>query len=340
MNVKVIIALALGLVVGGVSTCFYLDARASAGEESGAVLAMDGKQYTMDQLPPAAARALFEVEKEAWDRQQQIIVGAAGEMYVQSKVKESGKDRQAVLMEVMGLSSPTDEQIQAFYDENKERIPAPFEQVKEQINNFLVGQDLQQKREQLTERLRTELGMKVMLAEPEAPLSVIDTEGFPSRGNPNAKVTVVKFADYQCPHCGDAARTMDELMESVGDKVRMVYMDFPINGSGISRDVALGAVCADEQDKFWEYNKAAYSQQASLSHDSKLTLAADLKLDMDVFNACLATDRPEEKVARSESEAERLGLTGTPAFFVNGKTLQPANLGEGLESAVRKAAGL
>ncbi|WP_281647486.1 thioredoxin domain-containing protein [Parendozoicomonas sp. Alg238-R29] len=340
MNPKVLLALGLGLVVGGLSTFIYLDKNVKSDTAAQAVLAMQGKEYSVEQLPPAAARALFEVRREAWGRQNQIISGAAGEMYVQEKVKESGRDRQDVLMEVMGLSSPSEEQLKAFYEENKNRIPAPYEQVKEQIHNFLIGQDLQQKREQLTDRLRDELGMKVLLPEPEAPLTVIDTQGFPSKGNTSAQYTVVKFADYQCPHCANAAEAMDELMEDIGDKVRLVYMDFPINRSGVSRDVALGAVCADEQGKFWEYNKVAFSQQSSLNEGSKMTLAEGLGLDMSAYNECLTSDRPENKVARSEAEAERLGLTGTPAFFINGKVLQPENLADGLGAAIRKAAGI
>ena len=340
MNPKVLLALGLGLVIGGASTFFYLQGQPEADGHPNAVLAMQGKEFTADELPPAAARAMFDVDLEAWERKVQIVSSAAGEMFVQDKIKESGSDRQDVLMDVMGLEAPTEEAMQAFYNENKDRILTPYEQVREQIQNFLVGQDLQQKREALTERLRNELGMKVLLQEPQAPSTVIDTDGFPSKGNPSAAHTLIKFADYQCPHCADAAESLEKVMEEVGENVRLVYMDFPINRSGISRDVALGAVCADEQGKFWEYNEAAFQQQRTLNENSKTTLAEGLGLDMAAYQACLDSDRPEKKVARSEAEAERLGLTGTPAFFMDGKALQPENLNEGLEQAVRQAAGL
>ncbi|MTI12031.1 DsbA family protein [Sansalvadorimonas verongulae] len=339
MNPKVLLALGLGLVIGGASSFFYLQGKPQAVGQSSAVLAMQGKEYTIDQLPPAAARAMFDIEREAWTRKTHIVSSAAGEMYVQEKIKESGDDRQDVLMDVLGLEEPTEEAMQAFYNENKERIPAPYEQVREQIQNFLAGQDLQQKRAELTERLHDELGMKVLLQEPQAPFTVIDTDGFPSKGNPSAAHTLIKFADYQCPHCADAAETLNKVMEAAGNNIRLVYMDFPINRSGISRGVALGAVCADEQGMFWEYNDTAFKQQHSLNENSKITLAEGLGLDMAAYQTCLDSDRPEKRVARSEAVAERLGLTGTPAFFMDGKALQPENLREGLEQAVRQAAG-
>ncbi len=341
MNLRTLLVFVLGLIVGGAALWLYPWQDSSQGASGGgAVLALSGNSYTVEQLPPAAARAIFEVDQEAWQRKSQILSGAAGEMFIQKKVKESGKSREDVMTEVFELATPTDEQVQAFYDENKARIPAPFEQIKEQIRNYLTAQELQQKRENLTSRLKSDEGLKVLLAEPEAPLTVIDTKGFPSKGNEQAKVTIVEFADYQCPHCSHATNSVNELMEEIGDKVRLVYMDFPINSSGISRDVALGAVCADEQGKYWDYNKAAFADQSALNDDSKMSLAEQVGLDMDVFNSCLASDRPETKVVHAEQEAERLGLTGTPSFFVNGKSIQPADLGEGLKTAIKQAAGI
>ena len=339
MDLKLPLGLVLGAVIGGGAT-FLLNSHGATDPASEPVLAMGGVKYTLSDLPPAASRAVFDVEREAWARKAQIISGAAGEMYVKDEVEKSGRDRQEVVVELLNLQEPTDEEINAFYKQNKERIPAPLDQMREQIRNYLMSQGMQAGREALNERLREEQGMEVLLAKPEAPMNVIDTKGFPIKGNPDAKVTLVKFADYQCPHCYVAAETLDEMMEQVGNKIKMVYMDFPINGSGVSRQVALGAVCADEQGKFWEYNKTAFAKHGELNEQSQVELAKELGLDMDAFDRCLASDRPEQRVQRAEAEAERLGLTGTPSFFVNGKSLQPENLEDGLVQAVRDAAGL
>ncbi|MCL6271346.1 DsbA family protein [Sansalvadorimonas sp. 2012CJ34-2] len=339
MDIKLPLALVLGAVVGSGAT-FLLSGKPAENVTSDAVLSMGGVNYALEDLPPAVSRAVFDIDNEAWQRKVQVITGAAGEMFVKAEVDSSGRDRQAVVTELLDLREPAEEDITSFYESNKDRIPAPLDQVRDQIRNYLMGQGMQAGRDALTERLRQEKGMKILLAKPEAPLNVIDTQGFPVKGNPQAKTTLVKFADYQCPHCYVAAETLDELMEQVGDKVKMVYMDFPINSSGISREVALGAVCADEQGKFWEYNKAAFIQHRSLNEDSRLNLAKELGLNMETFESCLASDRPEKKVARAEDEAERLGLTGTPSFFVNGKVLQPENLEDGLVEAVREAIGL
>ena len=337
MNFKIPLALAIGLVVGGAGTYLFQD---QADKASDVVLTMKGVEYALEDLPPAAARAFFDIEKESWNRKNQILSSAAGEVYIQQKAEASGRKRQEVLIEELGLKQPTDDEINAFYEQNKARISAPLDQVREQIRSYLMGLGLQAKRTELTERLQTEQGLQILLAKPEAPLTVIDTKGYPVKGNPSAKVTLVKFADYQCPHCAVAAKTLDGLMEEFGDQVKMVYMDFPISSSGISRDIALGAVCADEQGQFWEYNQMAFEQQSSLTEESKVTLAQAVGLDMEAYNECLATERPGERVARAEEEAERLGLTGTPAFFVNGQSIQPANLREGLVDAVREAAGI
>ncbi len=119
------------------------------------------------------------------------------------------------------------------------------------------------------------------------------------------------------------------------------WLDTKVSGSsGISRTVALGAVCVDEQGKYWEYNNAAYQQQSTLSYENHMVLADILSLDKEVFAQCMASDRPETRVAKGEAEAERLGLTGTPAIFVNGKAVRPTDLHDGLKTAIKKIAQL
>ncbi len=339
MTTKLILGLVIGVAAGGAATYYAMQSEI-VHHSSDAILALSGKHYTLNELPAAAAQGLHDIEMQAWLQKQQLLQGAAGEIYVQTIMKQSGQDRQTVLADILGMEDYSDDALQAFYEENKERIPAEFDEVKEQIRSYLIGQNVQLKRKELIDRLQAEEGLEVLLPQPEAPMSIIDVEGFPMKGNPKAHTMVVKFADYQCPHCKDAAMTLNSLAAEMGDKISMVYIDFPINQSGVSRNVALGAVCAGEQGKFWEYNTAAYQQQAMLTHESPMAIARQLNLDETSFTQCLASDRPEQLVSKGEAEAERLGITGTPAIYVNGRAIRPTNLGDDLKATVKKAAGL
>ena len=330
---RTVITFVIGLVLGCASTVVY---QQTVSGSSSPLLSLDGKAYTLDDLPPTAGRLFYEIDKEAWERKVQLLSGAAIELFVDRQVADTGESREKVLDGLLNIKVPTEEEINAFYEENRDQLQAPLEQIKDQIRDYLSNRDVQQQRNRLLTQLREEHAMDIPIAEPRPPLTVINTTGFPSKGPADAAFTLVEFADYQCPHCAQAARTLDSLVEQMNGSVRLVHMDFPIHRSGISRDVALGAVCADEQGKFWEYHKAAFARQQTLDTDSKSELARELELDLPAFEACLASDRPETRVSRAEAEARRIGVTGTPAFYLNGKVLQPENVSQGLIDTIRQ----
>ncbi|MEZ5449825.1 MAG: thioredoxin domain-containing protein [Thiolinea sp.] len=164
----------------------------------------------------------------------------------------------------------------------------------------------------------------------------INVEGLPAKGPEDAKVVLVEFADYQCPHCKHAGDALKPIAEQFKDDLRIVYADFPINRSGVSRKVAEGAACAFQQDKFWEYNALAFDSQRDLKADSAKKLAEELKLDMEAFDKCLASDYPAQQVARGEEEGKRLGVDATPSLFLNGRRLHLNDLAAELPKEIEQ----
>ena len=332
---KTVVALVSGLIIGAAG--FYLAQPMLETEaDPEAVLRFNDKNYTLEDLPLPATLALYDMDMDSWQRKRSMLTSSVAEIYVQEKSRETGKGREETLKEILDLQTPTDAEIVAFYEQNKARIPAPLEQVRAQINNYLMGEQVQSKRDQLVEKLKADLGLEILIPEPAAPMTVIASDGYPAKGSDKPVLTIVKFADYQCPHCKVASNTLKRIMAEHGDQLRLIYMDFPINSSGISRGVAKGGVCADEQGRFWDYNGAAYDVQSSLNDNSSMGLAEQLELNIDSFRSCMDSDRPELKVKASEQEAERLGITGTPALFVNGRKINPSDLEAGLETEIKR----
>ena len=175
------------------------------------------------------------------------------------------------------------------------------------------------RRNDIISRIKSEGGFELLLETPQAPPIVINTRGRPVRGNPSAPITLVEFADYQCPRCKNAVTIFNHLLAQYPDDIKLVHMDFPINSSGISRVVAYGAACAQSQGKFWEYHDLAFTQQDTLNRNSPAKLAASVGLDMERFGACMQDSSARQKVQASESEAKRLGLRRTPSLFVDGR---------------------
>lgn len=150
----------------------------------------------------------------------------------------------------------------------------------------------------------------------------------PFLGDPNAPVVMVEFGDFQCPFC---ARFFRETESKIIDKyvktgkVKFVYRDFPLTSiHSVAQKAAEAAECADEQNKFWEYHDLLYQRQQLISEENLKMWARELRLDLDKFSSCLDSGKYTDEVDKDFSDGQSLGVSGTPATFVNGRMLAGA----------------
>lgn len=146
--------------------------------------------------------------------------------------------------------------------------------------------------------------------------------GSPQYGPSDAWVTVVEFADFQCPYCAKAAATVHQIeLAFPAADVRVVFKHLPLDFHEHAMPAALAAQCAFEQGAFWEIYNALYNDVSLLS-DANLEAAAErLGLDLTAWKACLASEAAKQAVAGDVALADELGVSGTPTFFVNGYEL-------------------
>jgi protein-disulfide isomerase len=166
-------------------------------------------------------------------------------------------------------------------------------------------------------------------------LSTIETgqseDGAPALGPADAPVTIVEYADYQCPHCRNfSVNTLPEVVKNyvVPGKVRYVYKNATVLGEE-SQWAAMAALCAADQGHFWEYDELLFNRQqgenqGTFSRDNLKQFAADLGLDTATFNECLDSNKYASKVADQTQEARSRGVKGTPSFFVNDEFVEGA----------------
>lgn len=158
----------------------------------------------------------------------------------------------------------------------------------------------------------------------------VDTTGFSAvsskqpRGNLQSVVTVTEYADFECPACR-AAQTMlvDPLFTKYSTQVRFEFKHFPIRSAHqFTMDLAEGAECAADQNKFWEFVSMAFEKQPEVKSGITKTWAENLGLDSDLFHRCAASHIKKDAITAEYDEGVALGVRGTPTFFVNGKQVQ------------------
>ncbi len=141
------------------------------------------------------------------------------------------------------------------------------------------------------------------------------------KSNSGAVVTVIEYGDLQCPAC-KAAHTgvVKPLLETYGTKIRYEYHHFPLRSiHRYALEAAEAAECAADQKKFWEFVDVTYEKQSDLSEDALHQWANQLKLDMTLFDRCVESDIKRDAIMEEYEAGKKLGVQGTPTFFVNGK---------------------
>jgi len=144
----------------------------------------------------------------------------------------------------------------------------------------------------------------------------------PAKGADTAKVTVVEFADYQCPFCGQAEALVKQVLETYPKDVRLVYKQFPLTSIHPQAMAASkAALAAGRQGKFWEMHSLIFDNQRQLSPEKYTEFAEKLQLDVPQFQKDMESPEVLAQINREMQEGKAADVTGTPTIFVDGKRL-------------------
>jgi len=239
-----------------------------------------------------------------------------------AEAKKQGKSVDEVIGQALGATqAPSDLEIEAWYKDNQERTGGrSLADLKPQIADFLRGQRRSAASDSLQARLNREQNVVVQF---EPYRLAFDNSGAPTKGSTSAPVTVVEFSDFQCPFCRGFTPTLKLIEKNFADKVHIVYRQDPIPSlHPFAFKAAEASLCAQEQGKFWELHDAMFADQTKLGVADLKQRARALGMDGKKFDSCLDTGRNVERVQKDMADAQRVGVRGTPAVFVNGVELK------------------
>jgi len=296
----------------------------AAGADSASVLATVGSEkVTMADVQSRSGDELGQLEAQYQLAKSRIVQTALDtllrERTLTAEMKRTNKSVEELITAEAGPAglTPTDDEVFAWYNANPNRVGGrPIGQVRSQIAALLKTQRQRDAEEKLLDRLNTE--QKVTVSWEPYRLR-FDLDKAPSLGKVDAPVTLVEFSDFQCPFCKASVPTLKQVAQKYGDKVRVVYKQFPIQSiHPFAPKAAEASLCAAEQSKFWEFHDALFTDQKKLSVSDLKQTARQLGMDGKKFDTCLDTGRYVEQVQNDQKEGKRAGVTGTPAIFVNG----------------------
>jgi protein-disulfide isomerase len=296
---------------------------------------VNGKQITSGDIEKSLRPLIFNVQEQVYGlRKQDLDLKINDALLTQEAQKRQMTTRALLEAEVTAkIPTVTDAQAQAFYDQNKDRISGDFAQTKANIIRYILEDKENEATVAFAEKLRRASSLQVNLTAPESPVFEIATDDQPSKGNPNASVTIVEFTDYQCPSCAQQHPVLEKIVSEFSNRVRLVVRDFPLSQHANAPKAAEAAEAAREQGKYWEYVAVLFRNQSALGVDKLKQYASDLGLDRARFDASLDGGKFAEKVQRDVVDAHKLGVNGTPTFYVNGKRVSDRSY-EGLKARI------
>ncbi|MDR2338033.1 MAG: thioredoxin domain-containing protein [Deltaproteobacteria bacterium] len=158
----------------------------------------------------------------------------------------------------------------------------------------------------------------------------------PVKGNKNAKVTVVEVSDFECPYCSRGKAVIDEVLKAYPKEVKVVFKNLPLSFHQNAKPAALAALAAGEQKKFWEMHNLIFDNQRELSREKYLEFAKQLKLDLKKFEKDMDGEKLAKQLDNDIEMAGKLGVQGTPGFFINGTPIRGALPFEAFKSIIDK----
>lgn len=300
--------------------------RPAPAAEAAPAATLDGEPLSQAAVDAIAGPQLVQLRTEEYRIRRQALDQVIDERLLEREAKARKVTveelRRVEIEEKAG--APTEEEVKAFHARFKQRMPpGPEADQLKQVTEHLTAVRQQQRAKEYLGTLRQGASIRVLLEPPRVEVDVADA---PVRGPAGAPVTIVEFTEFQCPFCGRAAGTLDKVRERYGDKVRIVFRNFPL--LQIHKEAAKAAeaaTCAGEQGKFWEMYDALFAKQNALQVDQLKARAVEIGLEAAKFDECLDSGRTAGVWKRDLEAAEkRYHLNAAPAFYVNGRFLSGA----------------
>ena len=283
---------------------------------TGVAAKVSGTEITYSQLDEKAAARLVRLKTQAYEIRKQTL----DEMIDTQLLEAEAKKREITVDELMAAEAAaaevTDEEAREFFEKNPPRGDVDYERMAPRIKDYLGKKKQQDARTAFIGGLRAAAGVEVFL-EPLR-FDVAFTDADPVKGAMSAPIQIVEYSDFQCPYCSRVNPTLAQVQETYGDKVAIVFRNFPLPMHKEAPRAGEASYCAQDQGKFWEYHDVLFQNQRAQKDEDLKKYAAEVGLDAAAFDACLTSNKYKERVDNDKKTGEMAGVSGTPAFFING----------------------
>ncbi|MCB1176133.1 MAG: DsbA family protein [Leptospiraceae bacterium] len=331
INRKLFFATLAALILYVAFTLPVLLKSSSFGSEN--YVSINGKKYTEKDLKSSGNGSFKSVRKDYINKLSQVFDSFAEEEILKMEAAKEKLSVEEFVKSKTGQSQPSEQEIGTIYEMYKDRLGGKsIDEVRGDIVNFLNAQ----KEDQFKNSLREKYKVEVSTEKPER--QEVATKDNPSLGPENAKVTIIEFSDFECPFCKRSQDTTRALREKYKDKIRWVFRDYPLPFHQNAMFAHIAANCSAKQGKYWDYFNILFDNSGNLPRENVISLAKQSGLDMGAFNECVEDKdgKIAQEIQMDIQDGQKVGVNGTPAFFINGIMVEGAQPIQNFERIIDK----
>jgi protein-disulfide isomerase len=323
--------------------CAQSPAQTTSGGSSDAVVATVGdrtlrmsdiEKHWQQQDPASFSR----MRQQVYDVNRRVLDDLIGEVLLQNEAKK----RNVTVEQLLAAETPkrlpavTEDQIKDLYEQSRERTQGmSFDALRPAIVSYLEQQRPVEARKRYVEELRKASGnVAITLDVPRTAIKVLPND--PVTGPASASIEIIEFSDFQCPYCKRVVPVLKQVMAKYGDRVKLVWKDFPLPTHADARPAAEAALCANDQGKFWAYHDKLFDNQNELTVANLKAWAAELGMNATAFNACVDKGTHRQLVEQDQEEGSRYGVSSTPTVYINGRAIVGAMPLETYETIIQE----
>ena len=297
---------------------------ASAQSPETVLATVNGRDITLKQVDDSVKPQIYPLQQQLY-----AIRKAALDNLVTSRILETEATARGLSIDelrkelTLGEITVTRTQIEDAYKQNSSFFAAMSpDEAKERLRLDLENQARMKHYRTGLEALRKKWTVTLNLVAPPF-VSELDDGHAPAKGSTKPVITIVEFSDFECPFCREVKGTLNQVVQSYGNEVRLIFKHLPLEGHRNSLPAARAAYCAGEQDRFWPYHDALFAS-GKLSPGVFEEIAVDLGLGMPKFRACLVSEHSRTAIVKDIETARLFRVDSTPSFLVNGKLVRGA----------------
>jgi protein-disulfide isomerase len=324
-------------VLGAIASTILLVSLASGADTRPSndpmVVEINGVTLTLSDLERNSPAALFQARTAYYDAERKTLDEFIDDYLLKDQARKENVSVEQLLERHVNSTippNPSDEALRVYYEGVE--TSASYEEVRDKIIEVVRQKRIAKAKTAYMQSLRRQATVTIRLAPPRAPISMSDA---PARGPATAPVTLLEYADYECPYCQQIQPALDKLAADYKGRLAFAYKDFPLPMHPNAQKAAEASRCAQLQGKYWEYHDLLVTSK-QLEMDALKNHARTLKLDTATFDKCLDTGAAAEAVKKNAEEAQVLGVQGTPTFFVNGRAVSGSATYEKLRGVINE----